>query len=66
MTTRPPSWATAWAAEHRGGRLRQEDFYRWVRREPDLLMDGGEPARGRWNHDHANCATRAGRTTFRG
>jgi deoxyribodipyrimidine photolyase-related protein len=43
-----------WADERRGGRLRQEDFYRWVRRELDLLMDGGGPAGGRWNHDHAN------------
>ncbi|WP_275460970.1 cryptochrome/photolyase family protein [Streptomyces noursei] len=44
----------AWADEHGGGRLRQEDFYRWVRRELDLLMDGDAPAGGRWNHDHAN------------
>ncbi|MGY5105561.1 cryptochrome/photolyase family protein [Streptomyces sp. 900105245] len=44
----------AWAGEHDGGRLRQEDFYHWVRREFDLLMDGDSPAGGRWNHDHAN------------
>ncbi|MEO3750523.1 cryptochrome/photolyase family protein [Streptomyces sp. B6B3] len=44
----------AWADEHGGGRLRQEDFYRWMRRDLDLLMDGDEPAGGRWNHDHAN------------
>ncbi|MBY8880119.1 cryptochrome/photolyase family protein [Actinacidiphila acidipaludis] len=43
----------AWAEEH-DGHLRQEDFYRWVRRERDLLMDGAEPAGGRWNHDHDN------------
>ncbi|MFH9429347.1 cryptochrome/photolyase family protein [Streptomyces sp. NPDC017615] len=44
----------AWADGREGRRLRQEDFYHWVRRELDLLMDGGEPAGGRWNHDHAN------------
>ncbi|MET8948493.1 cryptochrome/photolyase family protein [Streptomyces sp. NPDC004542] len=44
----------AWAGDRPGQRLRQEDFYRWVRREHALLMDGGEPAGGRWNHDHAN------------
>ncbi|MGW2912327.1 cryptochrome/photolyase family protein [Streptomyces asoensis] len=44
----------AWAGGHQGGRLRQEDFYRWVRRGHDLLMNGDEPAGGRWNHDHDN------------
>ncbi|MFD7135767.1 cryptochrome/photolyase family protein [Streptomyces sp. NPDC059894] len=44
----------AWADGHGGQRLRQEDFYRWVRRTHDLLMDGDEPAGGRWNHDHDN------------
>ncbi|WBB61314.1 cryptochrome/photolyase family protein [Streptomyces sp. WMMC500] len=44
----------AWAEGRNGRRLRQEDFYRWVRRELDLLMDGGAPAGGRFNHDHAN------------
>ncbi|MCQ4209905.1 cryptochrome/photolyase family protein [Streptomyces longispororuber] len=44
----------AWADEHDAGRLRQEDFYRWVRREHDLLLDGDHPAGGRWNHDHDN------------
>ncbi|MFF3504496.1 cryptochrome/photolyase family protein [Streptomyces sp. NPDC003247] len=44
----------AWADGHGGRRLRQEDFYRWVRRTHDLLMDGDEPAGGRWNHDHDN------------
>jgi deoxyribodipyrimidine photolyase-related protein len=37
-----------------GGRLRLEDFYRWVRRSHDLLMDGDRPAGGRWNLDHDN------------
>ncbi|MGW8681657.1 cryptochrome/photolyase family protein [Streptomyces sp. NPDC055817] len=45
----------AWA-DGRGDRsLRQEDFYRWVRRGHDLLMaDGDRPAGGRWNLDHDN------------
>lgn len=43
-----------WADGRDAGRLRQEDFYHWVRRELDLLMDGDTPAGGRWNHDHAN------------
>ncbi|MFF0203831.1 cryptochrome/photolyase family protein [Streptomyces sp. NPDC005017] len=44
----------AWADGRPGERLRQEDFYRWVRREHELLMDGDRPAGGRWNHDHDN------------
>ncbi|MFE0677334.1 cryptochrome/photolyase family protein [Streptomyces sp. NPDC058867] len=44
----------AWADGRGGQRLRQEDFYRWVRRGHDLLMDGDEPAGGRWNLDHDN------------
>ncbi|WP_225884523.1 cryptochrome/photolyase family protein [Streptomyces sp. fd1-xmd] len=43
----------AWAAGHSGG-LRLENFYRHVRREHDLLMEGDEPAGGRWNLDHDN------------
>lgn len=44
----------SWAGEHAGGRLRMEDFYRWVRRGHELLMDGDEPAGGRWNFDEEN------------
>ncbi|MGW5639068.1 cryptochrome/photolyase family protein [Streptomyces sp. NPDC003832] len=44
----------AWADGRGGERLRQEDFYRWVRRGHELLMDGDEPAGGRWNLDHDN------------
>ncbi|MER5963563.1 cryptochrome/photolyase family protein [Streptomyces sp. NPDC002057] len=44
----------AWARGHRGDTLRLESFYRRVRRDHDLLMDGGEPAGGRWNLDHDN------------
>ncbi|WP_307847282.1 cryptochrome/photolyase family protein [Streptomyces sp. F63] len=36
------------------GRVRMEDFYRRVRRELRLLMDGDEPAGGRWNLDSDN------------
>nr|WSW65041.1 cryptochrome/photolyase family protein [Streptomyces sp. NBC_00995] len=44
----------AWADGRGGKRLRQEDFYHWVRREHDLLMEGDQPAAGRWNLDHDN------------
>ncbi|MDI5961994.1 cryptochrome/photolyase family protein [Streptomyces sp. SL54] len=46
----------AWADQHGGARgtLRQEDFYHWVRRTQDLLMDGDQPLGGRWNFDHDN------------
>jgi deoxyribodipyrimidine photolyase-related protein len=43
-----------WAEGLGGRRLLQENFYRWVRERHDLLMDGGSPAGGRFNHDHAN------------
>ncbi|MFE2011391.1 cryptochrome/photolyase family protein [Streptomyces sp. NPDC059491] len=41
-----------WAGGQRG--LRMESFYRNVRRDHDLLMDGAEPAGGTWNLDHEN------------
>jgi len=31
-----------------------EDFYRWQRRRLGYLMDGDEPATGRWNYDAEN------------
>ncbi|GIF17018.1 deoxyribodipyrimidine photolyase-related protein [Actinoplanes teichomyceticus] len=34
--------------------LRLEDFYRYARRRHDVLMDGAEPAGGRWNLDADN------------
>src|SRR5690349_11048436 len=34
--------------------LRLEDFYRYARRRHDVLMDGSEPAGGRWNLDADN------------
>jgi deoxyribodipyrimidine photolyase-related protein len=33
---------------------KMEDFYRWQRRRLGYLMDGDEPAGGRWNFDHDN------------
>ncbi|MEW2547007.1 cryptochrome/photolyase family protein [Streptomyces sp. NPDC047002] len=43
-----------WAGRHGGTSLRLEGFYRWVRERRGLLMDGEEPAGGRWNLDHDN------------
>lgn len=43
-----------WAGRGTGRGLRLEGFYRWVRGRHDLLMDGDEPAGGRWNLDHDN------------
>ncbi|MGC9370373.1 MAG: cryptochrome/photolyase family protein [Paracoccaceae bacterium] len=42
----------AWAAGRKV--LRMEHFYREMRRETGLLMDGGKPAGGKWNYDHDN------------
>ncbi len=42
----------AWSGDRR--RLTMEDFYRWQRRRLGYLMDGDEPAGGRWNYDHEN------------
>lgn len=33
---------------------RMEDFYRWMRRRHDVLMDGDDPIGERWNYDHDN------------
>lgn len=41
-----------WAGGRR--RLRMEDFYRWRRTETGYLMDGDQPAGGRWNFDTEN------------
>ncbi|CAM5530585.1 MULTISPECIES: cryptochrome/photolyase family protein [Streptomyces] len=43
-----------WAEQRAPGRMRMEDFYRWVRREHELLMDGDQPVGGRWNLDREN------------
>ncbi|MGS2642920.1 cryptochrome/photolyase family protein [Streptosporangium sp. LJ11] len=44
----------AWAEGRGGHRLLMEDFYRDARRRLDVLMDGDEPAGGRWNLDADN------------
>jgi deoxyribodipyrimidine photolyase-related protein len=35
-------------------RLKMEDFYRWQRTRLGYLMEGDEPATGRWNYDEEN------------
>ncbi len=42
----------AWARDRRGWRM--EHFYREMRREHGLLMDGDQPAGGEWNYDQEN------------
>jgi deoxyribodipyrimidine photolyase-related protein len=41
-----------WAEDRKS--LRMEFFYREMRREHDLLMDGDDPVDGQWNFDHDN------------
>jgi deoxyribodipyrimidine photolyase-related protein len=43
-----------WADSRAGKRLVMEDFYRGARTRLDVLMDGSEPAGGRWNFDYDN------------
>lgn len=43
-----------WAESRVRRRLLMEDFYRDARRRHDVLMDGSEPAGGRWNFDADN------------
>lgn len=47
-----PADFARWAAGRR--RLVMEDFYRQQRRRLGLLMDGEDPAGGRWNFDREN------------
>lgn len=42
----------AWAEGRKA--LRMEYFYREMRRETGLLMEGDQPAGGKWNYDHDN------------
>jgi deoxyribodipyrimidine photolyase-related protein len=42
----------AWARGRRGWRM--EPFYREMRREQAILMEGDQPAGGAWNYDQAN------------
>jgi deoxyribodipyrimidine photolyase-related protein len=41
-----------WAGSYK--QLRQENFYRMMRRHHHVLMDGDEPLGGRWNFDDEN------------
>jgi deoxyribodipyrimidine photolyase-related protein len=41
-------------ADARTGRPIMEDFYRWVRANTGILLDGDAPAGGQWNFDHEN------------
>ena len=43
-----------WAEGRGGKRLLMEDFYRDARRRLEVLMDGAEPAGGKWNFDAEN------------
>ena len=43
-----------WAKRRGRRRLLLEDFYRDARRRLDILMDGAQPAGGRWNFDDQN------------
>ena len=43
-----------WAEGRGAKRLLMEDFYRRARLAHGVLLDGGEPAGGRWNFDHEN------------
>ncbi|GAB2593507.1 deoxyribodipyrimidine photo-lyase [Paractinoplanes abujensis] len=47
-----PADFTAWARGR--DHLRMEDFYRDARQRHGLLMNGDEPAGGKWNLDHDN------------
>ena len=47
-----PDEFAAWMGDRR--RVTMEDFYRWQRRRLGYLMDGDEPAGGRWNFDADN------------
>ncbi|MGR3507024.1 MAG: cryptochrome/photolyase family protein [Paracoccaceae bacterium] len=42
----------AWAKDKK--QLRMEYFYREMRRKTGLLMEGEQPAGGKWNYDHDN------------
>ncbi len=46
-------WANA-DADGDAGPFRHEQFYRWMRRESGVLMDGDEPVGGAWNLDDEN------------
>lgn len=47
-----PAVFESWATDRKS--LKMEDFYRWRRTDTGILMDGDDPAGGRWNFDHDN------------
>ena len=46
--------------------LRMEWFYREMRRKTGLLMEGDQPAGGKWNYDHDNRKPAPGEISFDG
>ena len=48
----PLDWFRDWADGRK--QLRMEYFYREMRRRTGLLMDGDQPAGGKWNYDASN------------
>ncbi|MEM8980579.1 MAG: cryptochrome/photolyase family protein [Pseudomonadota bacterium] len=54
----------AWAEGRK--QLRMEYFYREMRRETGLLMDGADPCGGKWNFDHDNRKPAPGEIAFEG
>jgi deoxyribodipyrimidine photolyase-related protein len=44
-----------WAGSRR--RLRMQEFYAWMRRQHDVLLDDGEPCGGQWSFDPDNRET---------
>jgi deoxyribodipyrimidine photolyase-related protein len=50
----PMAEFTKWADGRGAKRLLLEDFYREARRRHEVLMDGADPAGGRWNFDADN------------
>lgn len=44
-----------WAGTRK--RLRMQEFYAWMRRTHDVLMDGDQPAGGQWSYDPDNRET---------
>jgi len=48
----------AWADATGDKRFRHEQFYRWMRRDGDVLLtEDGEPVGGEWNYDEENRET---------
>ncbi|WP_435124866.1 cryptochrome/photolyase family protein [Halobaculum sp. D14] len=55
FVTTPAEW-DRWT-DGRGDGYRQEQWYRHVRRETGVLMDGDDPVGGDWNYDEQNRET---------